>query len=203
MRTGERFVSSLVGEHQAENAAIAVTLLGHLDESGVLALPKDARRAAVETVAWAGRFDVRELSGATVVFDVAHNPNGAEALVRTVAARYAGRRVALVLGMLRDKAHEPFLRHIAPLTDDVTVVTPGSEERKLEAYELAALCARQGIAARVEPDAGRAVRDAARRAEIVVVTGSLFTVGDAMSRLGVSPADEPIFGEALPMEERG
>jgi dihydrofolate synthase/folylpolyglutamate synthase len=202
LRSGERFRTALVGDHQAENGALAVTLLERLDADGVIAVPQPARRAAVESVTWAGRFDVRSLAGATVVFDVAHNPSGAEVLVRTVRERFPGRRVALVIGMLRDKAHEPFLRCIAPLTDDVTAVTPGSEDRKLEAADLAALAAREGIRADVEPDAGRAIRAAARRADVVVVTGSLFTVGDAMARLGVSPADEPMFRETMQMEDR-
>ena len=123
---------------------------------------------------------MREVEGARVVFDVAHNASGAAVLVSTVGERYPGRRVALVLGMLRDKSHEPFLRAIAPLTSDVTVVTPGHEERKLEAVDLAALAADAGIVVSVEPDPAKAVREAARRADIVVVTGSLFTVGEAI-----------------------
>lgn len=189
-RSGKTYEPALAGEHQAGNAALALTLLEHLDRTGALPVPETACRAAVERVRWPGRFDVRELCGATVVFDVAHNPSGARVLAAAVAERYAGRRVALVLGMLRDKAHAPFLEAIAPITPDVTVVTPGHEERRLEAVELAVLAARAGIEAVTDEEPTAAVRAAARRADVVVVTGSLFTVGDAMAGLGVSPADE-------------
>jgi len=183
---------ALFGEHQAENAALALALLHELDRAGVAPVPDFARRAAIEHVAWPGRFDVREVEGSPVVFDVAHNAAGARVLSTAVQTRYAGKRVALVVGMLHDKAHEPFLRAVAPLTRDVTAVTPDHPERKLEAAALAGMFTSFGVDAAVAGDPAAAVRDAARRADVVVVTGSLFTVGDAMRGLGIRPGDEPI-----------
>jgi len=187
----------LEGEHQAENAAVALALVERLHADGVFEIPPGARRRGLGNARWPGRFDRRRVGGRDVVFDVAHNPDGAHALGRLLHRAWPGCRPPLVLGMLRDKPHAPFLDAILPLVGPVVVTTPGHEQRCLHAHEMATLVRERGVACEVEADPAAAVRRAlASGGEVpdppVLVTGSLFTVGAAMEGLGLRPGDEPI-----------
>jgi dihydrofolate synthase/folylpolyglutamate synthase len=186
------FGIGLEGEHQAENAAVALALLDRLHADGILDVPVEARRRGVREARWPGRFDRRWVDGAEVVFDVAHNAEGAHALGRLLQRAWPGCRPPVVLGMLRDKPHAPFLDALLPLAGPLVVTTPGHEQRRLEATEMAALVRERGVDCEVEPDPGAAVRAALRHGNPVLVTGSLFTVGAAMASLGIAPGDEPV-----------
>lgn len=189
------FRLGLEGEHQAENAAVALALIDRLHADGVFEVTPEARRRGLQEARWPGRFDRRVIDGRDVVFDVAHNPDGARALGRLVDRAWPGCRPPLVLGMLADKPHAPFLDAILPLVGPIVVTTPGHEKRCLHAADLAALVRERGVACEVEPDPAAAVRRALAAStpeEPVLVTGSLFTVGGAMDGLGLAPGDEPV-----------
>jgi dihydrofolate synthase/folylpolyglutamate synthase len=128
------------------------------------------------------------MDGAEVIFDVAHNTAGAVALARTLAEAFPGSRVAMVLGMLRDKSHGDVLRALRPVAGRIWATTPPDDERALPATLFAEVCRAAKLDTTVEPDVGRAVRAAMQHSERVVVAGSLFTVGAAMAALGIRPA---------------
>jgi dihydrofolate synthase/folylpolyglutamate synthase len=180
----------MAGRHQAQNAALVLALLERLAETGSLPTTPAQRRTGLARARLAGRYDERELNGRSVIFDVAHNVSGARVLARTLAERHPGRRFPVVLGMLRDKPHDPVLAELAPVVDHLWVTTPGHTERRFEAANLGAIAASRGLPVTVIPRPGDAVRAALEVAGPVVVTGSLFTVGSAMSDLGIHPADE-------------
>ena len=175
---------ALQGQHQAENATCAVVaaeaLLGR-------ALDDEAVRTALALVSSPGRFDVRPGSPA-VVLDAAHNPHGARAL-RASLAELPTRRTCAVVAAMGDKEVEDVLRVLEPVVDAV-VCTRNSSPRSLTASELA-VCARRVFA----PERVHVARDVATAIEaakalavtgdpedgdpLVVVTGSVVTVGDA------------------------
>src|SRR5439155_18002467 len=124
----------LAGEHQRQNAALAVvaarTLLPGLDEGFV-----DSGLARVK---WPGRF---ELVGQRpqVVLDGAHNGASAEALARTLNCHAAGRPLTLVTGINRDKDARALLRPLVPLADLVVTTQATRNPRALTSQELARL----------------------------------------------------------------
>jgi dihydrofolate synthase/folylpolyglutamate synthase len=180
----------LKGRHQAENAALALTLLDILHEGGVLHIPDSAREIGVSGVCWPGRYDRQRTSAGAVIFDVAHNPSGARVLAEELI-RDVRRPIPAVVGMLRDKPHLPVLEALRPAVSALWVTTPDSE-RRLEAAELADHARAAGYETiHVEPDPARAAIAAATHDTPIVVTGSLFTVGAAMDGLGLVPADQP------------
>jgi dihydrofolate synthase/folylpolyglutamate synthase len=180
---------ALHGEHQAENAALALALSEELERAGRLSSPPEARRLGLSSVRWPGRFQRCRLDGAEVIFDVAHNTAGAVALARTLAETFPGGRVEMVLGMLRDKPHGDVLRALRPVAGRIWATTPPDDERALPATLFAEICRAAKLEVTVEPDVGRATRAAMRHAGRVVVAGSLFTVGAAMAALGIRPAE--------------
>ena len=146
--------------------------------------PADVRRGLAET-RWPGRFQIVS-HRPTVVLDGAHNDAAAERLASTVREHFAGQHVALILGVLRDKNYAQMCRTLAPLAGRVFCVSVNSE-RTSDPAELAGLCRVANPQATVS--VCHKLTDAYHQAmecgmEVIVITGSLFLVGEAMGRLG-------------------
>ncbi|HEY0972388.1 MAG TPA: folylpolyglutamate synthase/dihydrofolate synthase family protein [Gemmatimonadales bacterium] len=181
---GARFHTPLVGRHQAANTATALLALDALGTD--YALEPAERRAALENVRVPGRFE----RAGRFIFDVAHNPDGAEVLTRTLSAVRVPRPLAAVVCVLADKDWRAMLSRLAPHVD-VLVLTQAPTapaNRAWDPVEAAAFAASQGWAAILQPDFDAAIERAATEGATVLVTGSFHTVGDAMARLPAAPA---------------
>lgn len=166
----------LLGAHQAVNAATAVT-------AARLAL-KMSDEMICEGLArtrWPGRFHIMP-GEPTVVLDGAHNPAAAEELRATLERHFGGRRLTLILGILRDKDREGFCRALLPCASEVLTVRVTSE-RTTNPAELAEFCRR--IAPKVPVHNANtlaaALEECGERDNVVVVTGSLFLVGETLA----------------------
>lgn len=177
----------LHGAHQATNAACALAAVqayreGPLDPSAV--------RAAFARVRSPGRLELFTCDGVPVLLDGAHNPAAAATLARSLHELHGSRRRVLVLGILTDKDIAAMLQILGGAADEVVVTTPDSP-RAATTEQLRNACVAQGLAVTgVAEDVGAAVRmatDRAGRHGMVVVTGSLYTVGDARAALGGTP----------------
>ncbi|HLN61276.1 MAG TPA: folylpolyglutamate synthase/dihydrofolate synthase family protein [Symbiobacteriaceae bacterium] len=166
----------LLGNHQAANAAVALRVLE------LCGVGEEAVRQGLGAVTWPGRLEVLALPGGPMVLlDAAHNPPKCEALAAAVRQYFPGRPVRLVLGALADKDVAAMARPLVEMAEQVWVTTPESP-RKLPAADLAEVCRRFGRDAVVEPSIGAAVGlalEGARPGDLVLVTGSFYTVGPA------------------------
>jgi dihydrofolate synthase/folylpolyglutamate synthase len=115
-----------------------------------------------------------------ILLDCAHNPAGAEALADSLAS-VPRRRLLMVIGMMGDKDVEGILAPLLPQADEVFAVAPALE-RAFPSAELAVLC---GAPGRACTDAGTvaagvaAARLRAEKTDLILVCGSIFTVGEA------------------------
>jgi dihydrofolate synthase/folylpolyglutamate synthase len=175
----------LLGEHQTENAAVAIGLVELASRQGI-EVGEDAVRRGVESVRWAGRFQIVSRRP-TIVLDGAHDDVGARALTRTVQTIFPRRRVLLVLGVGKDKDADAIVRELCPLADRV-IATASSSPRALEAGELQRVAFGQCRHTSAYSPVSLAIREAlndAKRDDVVLITGSLYVVGEAMRALGV------------------
>ncbi|HYF79414.1 MAG TPA: folylpolyglutamate synthase/dihydrofolate synthase family protein [Symbiobacteriaceae bacterium] len=174
----------LLGQHQAQNAAIALRVLE------LCGVKEEAIRAGFATVSWPGRMELLTTAeGTLLLLDAAHNPAKCRALAEAIGQYFPGRPVHLVLGALADKNVEEMARPLLELAEQTWVTTPESP-RQLPAERLAEICAQLGFpGARVVPGVAAAV-DAALTASgpshLVVITGSFYTVGPARRHLLVA-----------------
>ena len=170
------------GAHQADNAACA---LAAVEAFFGRAVHHDVVAQAFAGLRLPGRFEVLH-RGPLLVLDGAHNPDGAAAAARTLADEFevAGRR-RWVLGILggRDLGEMVDAFGVRP-GDQVVACTPPSA-RGVPAEDLADVVAARDVDVEVEADVGDAVARAWRTAldagegDVVMVTGSLYTVGAA------------------------
>jgi dihydrofolate synthase/folylpolyglutamate synthase len=173
---GTPFWIPLLGAHQARNTAVAVAVARL-----ALRCSDETIRLGLAATEWPGRFHV--LPGKpTLVLDGAHNPAAARALSEALDTHFAGKRVTLVLGILQDKDCAEFCRILAPRASEVLTVRVAND-RASDPAELAALCQRLApqAAVRNAQTLGGALAETHGRDGIVVVTGSLFLVGEALA----------------------
>ena len=106
---------ALPGVHQIDNAAACLAVLDAL--SSQVAVSAEALRAGVASARIPGRLQWLD-TPAGVLFDVAHNPLGAEALARYLAASRPRPKRHAVCGILGDKDAGATIRALAPEVDE-------------------------------------------------------------------------------------
>jgi dihydrofolate synthase/folylpolyglutamate synthase len=166
----------LHGRFQRTNAAAAVMLLQCLQERFPVT---DAEiREGFRAVSWPGRLDVMSMRP-FVVLDGAHNPSAARALADELGRTLTGRRLRLVFGAMRDKDWREMWAALRPLVVDAIVTQPRTS--RSAAAEVIARVIGKDVPVRVIPDphaAAAAALEASAPDDAVLVTGSLFLVGD-------------------------
>src|SRR5260370_10423310 len=178
----------LVGRHQLRNVALAIASAEELSKQGFGITPKTIERGIRDT-RWPGRFQVIPATSGQpeVVLDVAHNPAGAWALRSALSSYYEDRRIIFVFGAMRDKSIGEISEILFPLAECV-IATCADNPRSSTPEEIREAASR----AHTQMELSRDVRSALERARvlaaadgIVVVTGSIYVVGEAMRALGV------------------
>jgi dihydrofolate synthase/folylpolyglutamate synthase len=171
----------LLGRHQATNAALAVGALEALADTGV---PYGLVERGLALVDWPGRLEVVH-EAPLVLMDGAHNPEAAEALVDTLTELCPGRPIHLLVGMSGDKSPEEFGRRVGRLAVSATC-TRGRHPRALDPVQLAGRLWPFCPDVHVMSDAADALTyllNAVSAQDVIVVTGSLFLVGELRSAL--------------------
>jgi dihydrofolate synthase/folylpolyglutamate synthase len=177
----------LPGDHQRLNAALALAVVEALQNK--IPASDSAIRTGLETVNWPGRLQlVTRPSGQKILLDGAHNVAGAKVLRQALEKYFGGSRRILVLGVLQDKDWRQICETLAPLAVRIFTV-PVSSERTADARELAAACRAANPSAEIGSCSSLAgALEKVAWDDFVVVTGSLYLVGEALESFGLSPA---------------
>ena len=185
LRGGERMevATGLAGRHQALNAMTALTMLDALPEG--LRKPLTDDLPALRAVSLPGRFSRH----GNWIFDVAHNPDGSAVTAETLRGVAPARPIVALVSILGDKDWRGMLSALSGDVDHfvLTNAPTAPASRAWAGSEAIEYAKSRGWSAEFEPDFERALAVAPTRGATVLVTGSFHTVGDAMSRLQVSP----------------
>lgn len=178
-----RVDSPLAGAHQHRNIALAIAAAVELAKA--FPITTATLEAGIRQTRWPGRLEYLRRGNVEWVLDVAHNPAGAWALragLRVVLGE--GRKRTLVFSCLRDKPVEEMGRILFPLFDEV-IVAPIHNARAAATRDLQAAAKAVGVAALEADSVGHALQLADQRAQggVVVVSGSVYLVGEARSLL--------------------
>jgi dihydrofolate synthase/folylpolyglutamate synthase len=191
--------TSLVGRHQLRNVALAIATAEELKKQGFCGITPDSIERGIRQTQWPGRFQVIPPKDGEpeYVFDVAHNPAGAWALRSTLSAIYfssselssheKGRPLTFIFGAMRDKAIAEMAEILFPLAERV-IATRAQNPRSATPDEIRRAASRISIEIEGTPDVASALRRGRALAGplgLVVITGSIYIVGEAMRLLGV------------------
>jgi dihydrofolate synthase/folylpolyglutamate synthase len=185
----ERLEVSMLGRHQVENAVTAVVSVSELGQIGTIDVSEAAIRHGLSEACCTGRMQIIDRRP-TVVADVAHNPDGMRALVAALSDVFDYERLIVVIGIMGDKDTRGMLGELADYADFAVIMEPATR-RAEDPEKLSAIATDFGIPNRVIRSAGAAIERALSEADeedLVLVTGSHYTVGDVMKSLGVGQA---------------
>ena len=182
-RTYENLELAMQGEFQVENAALAVASIDLLAGFGMLDAPPSAIRKGL-MVEVPGRFEIIQQKP-TVILDGAHNLHKAQALAASLEKQFPGRKMTIILGTLSIKDFSGIIKALAPIAKKWIATQPHVFGKPAASpSELAAVIRK--VTPHLEivetPDVRTAVkhiRTTAWADEVIVITGSLYLLGEA------------------------
>lgn len=169
----------LCGLYQLANIRTVLAVCGELRRAGWEITPQ-ALADGLRTVRWRGRFEMLS-EDPTVIFDGAHNPDGAAQAAATFAALYPGERAILVSGVMADKDREAIASCLASVSMHAYTAAPANP-RALDAQAWAAQLRAAGVEATacgsVRSALGAAIEHARECGAVVLCAGSLYMYGE-------------------------
>jgi dihydrofolate synthase/folylpolyglutamate synthase len=176
------------GPHQVENACTALAALHAVTAAGIQ-VPEAAIRTGLASARWPGRFERLSVENRDIVFDGAHTPAAAAALVETWRDSVGHGPATVILGMGADKDANAFLTALQPLIGRL-IVTRADSPRAASPEIVAQAATALEIPNEVQPSVATAVEAAkAHDNGPVLITGSLFVVGEGREAFGLAEPD--------------
>ena len=173
----------LTGTIQSRNAAVALGMIERLEKMGIK--PSEAEiRKGLRNTAWPGRMHIVG-TNPTILLDGGHNPAALRALAHSIKSGFKYKRLLLVIGVMADKEINRMMRAIVPLAD-YTIFTRPLYSRAADPEILMAKAIPLGRPGEIAPfltDALTTAKEMADPNDLIVVCGSLFTVGEALTYL--------------------
>ncbi len=176
----------LPGSFQAENVGLAVAALVELRKAGV-AVPDSAILSGIAATRWPARFQ-KIRTDPLVIVDGAHNGPAAAALASAYSDLFPETRCILVMGILADKDLASIAASLGPHARRVIACRPKSH-RAYHPEEVASAFrayAPTEVVPSVADAIDRALAEAAKD-DLVLITGSIYTAGEALEHLDARP----------------
>ena len=176
----------LLGRHQLRNVALAIATAEELTKQGFKLTAAEVEQGIRET-RWPGRLQRVVVGEIEFLLDVAHNPAGAWALRSALSELFEDRPLTFVFGAMRDKAISEMAEILFPLADRV-IATPANNPRSASPEEIRVAAGRVAVDLEAAVNVAQALsraREAVAKNGLVVVTGSIYIVGEAMRELGL------------------
>lgn len=173
----------LFGDHQAQNAALAVAAVEQFLGGGERPLAAEVVEEAFSAASSPGRLQVLA-THPTILVDGAHNPHGAQALARSLSQFFSFDPLVCVLGVLREKDLTGIVEHLDAVVDSF-VVTQSLSDRSFSPEDVAEVVSRiagpdRVIVARSVAEAIAGAVDLAGPDGGVIITGSITLVAEAI-----------------------
>lgn len=173
----------LLGEHQVNNVAVALTTVRILLDYHNITISNKAIKNGLKNAKWPGRMEIIQ-KNPIILIDGAHNLQGAVALRKTIERIFTGKNIIGVLGILGDKDYEGIINEIIPLCSRVIVTRPNnpralSVDKMIKAIEPFSVVT-EGHESIVEA-VNRAV-EVATAEDIILCCGSLYMIGGIRSK---------------------
>jgi dihydrofolate synthase/folylpolyglutamate synthase len=166
---------SLLGAHQAANAALAIGLVEGLSFYGYN-LPAGAIRQGLRHAVWPGRCEILQRNP-LIILDGAQNSASAQVLRKAIEDNFKYRKLILVLGISSDKDIRGICKKLDSLADEI-ILTCAETPRATDPVQLAGYFKRKLHLTQSIKEAKLLARSLAGKKDLILVTGSLFVVGE-------------------------
>jgi dihydrofolate synthase/folylpolyglutamate synthase len=198
---------SLLGGHQIINATMAVVIALALNKFYRIRLDLETVRNGLYNTTWPGRFEIIQRKP-LIVLDGAQNEASASALRDTIVENFPGKRLILILGVSQDKDIRRILKALIPISEEV-VLTQADNPRAAGVDLIEHILKTQNQKFRIKIAKTKAIKSAIELAksragvnDLILVTGSLFLVGEARSFLLKNRDTLPMVSRVEPLAKR-
>ncbi|MBU6389248.1 hypothetical protein KGQ71_01905, partial [Patescibacteria group bacterium] len=180
---------SMTGNHQIENASVALAALSAISRQDRLTIQEDAVRAALSTAHFPGRFDIYQTAQRIIILDAAHNPQKIARLTETLVTLYPGQTFDFLLAFKKNKDVKQCLSTLVPLARQIYLtafdMTQEQTARSYPPSELADILDELGFHRHRQVDDLYAdLPNLANSASVpLVITGSIFLLSLIYPRL--------------------
>ena len=141
---GESYRLSMLGDVQADNAALAVKILHYLMEKGVAdKLTEQNIKEGLLCADWPGRL-TKVHENPIVLVDGAHNEDAWLRLAESINKYFTNQRIIFIIGVLKDKAYDRLADILCPYMYHAILITPDSP-RALKKEELSEVIKKRGV----------------------------------------------------------
>ncbi len=172
---------NLLGEHQAFNAAVALTCyLLYLEKIGK-AWDEKILRTGLNKVNWQGRMQILSREP-LVILDGAHNKEGLTFLIKNLKEIFPGKKFKFITAILRDKPYDFMLNTMAEVAESFTI-SQSKSQRSALVEDLIPVVENTDIPFQTNislSDAVKRLIDEAKDGDIIIVCGSLYTVAEVL-----------------------
>ncbi len=173
--------TQLLGQYQGENIALATATIEQLQMNGMYLTDEAIIKGIAKTVN-PGRMELVGFEP-TILLDGAHNVAGIKSLKNTLEEDFVYERLILILGILSDKNVQEMMDIITPLAYTV-IVTKSHNNRACNPSKLKEMIGKKEVVVKDEiSGALRHAKKVAKKQDLICITGSLFTVGEAKDHL--------------------
>jgi dihydrofolate synthase / folylpolyglutamate synthase len=175
---------SLIGRFQASNAALALSACLHFCKKTGKEIKEEAIRKSLKNTFWNGRMDVFSLQP-TIILDIAHNPAAVKEMAKSVQKMFSYKRAIIIFGVMRDKPSDEILKELISFSDHFILVRP-NQERSENPIRLKQILRKHKTSCEIIENIPQAIKKAKETAlteDMICITGSIFTVGEAKQYL--------------------
>jgi dihydrofolate synthase / folylpolyglutamate synthase len=177
---------SLFGQHQIENASLAIMASHYIAQHKVV-IPNEMIAQGIQTTSWIGRLEkltcgkYYECVGqhTDLWIDGAHNSSGAKML----AAHFVGEKIQLVIAIKKTKNIDDFLLHFAGIVDHIYILELTEELKYHYAEDILNVAENNGMNATIVPSiyvALSTIENTKQLNKTVLITGSLYLIADVL-----------------------
>ncbi len=187
-----QYSTSLIGEHQAANVALALTAVQYIAKRDGVKWDRYAARDALMKIQIPCRFSISQYRDKTVVCDGAHNPQKVQALIKTFANVFPEKNAHIIFAAKHKKDTNSMLESLSILTDRITFPKISVDEQDFsitmhDPVELAQKAQSHGFTSAKEASSiSHALKKIPNDVEIVLVCGSLYLASQAYLLCGGS-----------------
>jgi dihydrofolate synthase/folylpolyglutamate synthase len=173
--------ASLKGSYQKRNIALAIAIIELLEQKGFEISSRDIKEGLRETI-WPGRLHLISKSP-LIVLDGAHNPAGIKKVAEAVEKAFSYNRLILIIGIMKDKDIGNMISRLVPMADYIICTSP-NYYRSAESGDLMKIAYAYSRQVESVPVISKAIERAKEMAgprDMILITGSLFTIGEALT----------------------
>lgn len=163
------------GKYQEENAAVALTAVKQLSKRDSFEFNEIKIRQALKNAYFAGRMDIKNISGKQVILDGAHNPQKMRSFIASLKQLFPNQKFNFLVAFKKGKDYLKMLEIIRPHTNKIFATEFFKPQQDWVSFTMPA---EQIDADQIIPDTTLAFKTALQKSDKLVVTGSLYLLSD-------------------------